>query len=74
MQDTPSKLQLPLWVSDFSARNCPGGIPVYELGASRFYHVATDEMLAVQAVKVATITSLFAPLEPSYTDSEVVHL
>ncbi|KAE9376030.1 HET-domain-containing protein [Stipitochalara longipes BDJ] len=75
LQDTPSKLQLPSWVPDFLVTNRPNNILNFSAsGQSKFYHVATNESLAVQAVKVATITSLFAPLKPSYTNLEIIQV
>jgi len=73
LQGTPSKLQLPSWVPDFSASSRPQEFyNPNASGNSSFYHVGANESLAIQAVKVASITSLLSPLKPSYTNLEVI--
>jgi hypothetical protein len=73
LRNTSSKLLLPSWIPDFSLTNRPKPmIDFNACGLTQFRGVATDESLTVQAVKVATITSLFTLFNLGDTNLEVL--
>ncbi|PMD45671.1 hypothetical protein L207DRAFT_578577 [Hyaloscypha variabilis F] len=72
-RNTSSELLLPSWIPDFSLTDRPAPMfPFHTSGFSEFFGVATNESLTVQAVKVATIKSLFTLFNPGDTNLEVL--
>lgn len=75
LQMGSSNLQMPSWVSDLNLTNLPTQINrFYTSGHSKLTATNDGESLGVQAVKIATITSLTSFTTPSNTDPEVIEL
>jgi Heterokaryon incompatibility protein (HET) len=75
LRDTSSIPKMPSWVPDFSSTNNPSTLFAFPAaGRSTFDGAVTNDQLTVQAVKLATITSLLYTLEPSYTNLEIIEV
>jgi hypothetical protein len=70
---TPSTRQLPSWVPDFSSPTDTLPINAFHpCGQSKFGGVVTNESLSLQAVTMATISTLMLPAQPDYTYTEII--
>jgi hypothetical protein len=75
LPNTPWRLQIPSWVPDLSLANLPEPLPVFKAsGMSKIAAVSNSNSLAVQAVKIATITNLMPFMTSSDTDIETIGL
>ncbi len=73
LRNTPSTLQMPSWVPDFSSCSDTVLNPGFNAsGRSRFGGEVSNESLPLQAVKLATITTVMPPLQPGYTNIEII--
>lgn len=73
LRNNPSTLQMPSWVPDFSSPNDTLSYFGFRAcGRSKFHGVVTNESLQLQAVKLATITTLLPPLQAGYTNTEII--
>jgi hypothetical protein len=73
LRNTPSTRQMPSWVPDFSSPTDLLLINGFRpCGQSKFGGVVTNESLSLQAVKMATISTLMSPLQPDYTYTEII--
>jgi len=73
LRNTPSTPQMPSWVPDFSSPTDTLSMEEFRsCGQSKFGSVVTNESLSLQAVKMATISTLMSPLQPDYTYTEII--
>jgi hypothetical protein len=73
LRDATATRPMPSWVPDFSMANLPSQLRHFPSSGRSSFNIAINEVnLHVHAVKLASITSLVVPLNPSSTNLELV--